>query len=197
MKPKIILVGGGGHCISVIDVIEQENRFQIAGIVDEKKNDKTILGYPVLGSDEDLPELQKIYQYAFVTIGQISTPIDRIKLYDNLILLGYKLPVIVSPRAYVSQHAVISSGTIVMHDSLVNAHVKIGQNCIINTKALIEHDSKVGDHCHISTGAVINGGVTVGRGTFIGSNSVVREAVQINANDFVKSGSIFSGSTDA
>jgi len=30
---KIVLIGGGGHCKSVIDVIEQEGRFEIAGIV--------------------------------------------------------------------------------------------------------------------------------------------------------------------
>jgi len=33
MKEKIILIGGGGHCKSCIDVIEQEGRFIIAGIV--------------------------------------------------------------------------------------------------------------------------------------------------------------------
>ena len=33
-KEKIILIGGGGHCKSVIDIIETENKFQIAGILD-------------------------------------------------------------------------------------------------------------------------------------------------------------------
>ena len=37
MKPKIILIGGGGHCKSVIDVIEEENKYIIAGIVDKKE----------------------------------------------------------------------------------------------------------------------------------------------------------------
>jgi FlaA1/EpsC-like NDP-sugar epimerase len=34
-KEKIILVGGGGHCRSVIDVIETENRYEIVGILDK------------------------------------------------------------------------------------------------------------------------------------------------------------------
>ena len=35
MKEKIILIGGGGHCRGLcIDVIEQDGRFDIAGIVD-------------------------------------------------------------------------------------------------------------------------------------------------------------------
>lgn len=38
MKPKLILIGGGGHCHSAIDVIEEEGRYQIAGIVDLPEN---------------------------------------------------------------------------------------------------------------------------------------------------------------
>lgn len=37
MKPGLILVGGGGHCHSVIDVIEEAGEFRIAGIVDVKE----------------------------------------------------------------------------------------------------------------------------------------------------------------
>jgi len=196
MKPKIILVGGGGHCISCIDVIEQEGRFQIAGIVDANKIGDQVLGYPVLGGDDELPSLRKTYEYALVTIGQIKTPLTRMKLYEQLALLTFNLPSIISPRAYVSKSAVISDGSIIMHDALINAQAEIGNNCIINTKALIEHNSKIGSHCHISTGAIINGGVKVGHGAFVGSNAVVRELAQINENFFVRSGDLFSGVGD-
>ena len=37
MKEKIVLIGGGGHCHSVIDVIEQENKYEIIGIIDTKE----------------------------------------------------------------------------------------------------------------------------------------------------------------
>lgn len=196
MKPRIILVGGGGHCISCLDVIEQEDKFQIAGIVDANKIGDQVLGYPVLGGDDDLPNLRKTYEYALVTVGQIKTPLTRMRLYEQLTLLGFNLPTIISPRAYVSKRAVICDGSIIMHDALINAQAEIGNNCIINTKALIEHDSKIGSHCHIATGAVINGDVTVGHGTFVGSNAVVRESVQINENFFVSSGQLFSGVDD-
>lgn len=193
MKPEIILVGGGGHCNSCIDVIEQENKFQIAGVVDAQKNGEHVLGYPVLGGDKDLADLRKTYEYAFVTIGQIKTPELRIKLYQQLILMGFSVPTIISPRAYVSKHAVIFDGSIVMHDAVINAQVRIGSNCIINTKALIEHDSKIGSHCHISTGAIVNGDVVVGNGVFIGSNAVVRHSEQISDNFFIQASSFFSG----
>ncbi len=57
---EIILIGGGGHCKSVIDVIEQESQFVIVGIVDKSKLIGTdVLGYPVIGSDSDLESLAK------------------------------------------------------------------------------------------------------------------------------------------
>jgi sugar O-acyltransferase (sialic acid O-acetyltransferase NeuD family) len=195
MMPKIILVGGGGHCISCIDVIEQEEKFQIAGIVDAKKIGSKILGYPVIGSDHDLSTLRKTYEYALVTIGQIKTPIFRVRLYEQLKSLGFNLPIIISPRSYVSKHAVIGDGTIIMHDVLINAQAEIGNNCIINTKALVEHHAMIASHCHISTGAIINGEVQVGQGTFIGSNAVVKQSAQIDENFFVRSGSLFVGSS--
>jgi FlaA1/EpsC-like NDP-sugar epimerase len=37
-KEKIILIGGGGHAHSVIDVIEQENKYEIVGIIDVEES---------------------------------------------------------------------------------------------------------------------------------------------------------------
>lgn len=181
MKENVILIGGGGHCKSCIDVIEQQGLFGITGVVERPSYTGcgSILGYPILGTDDDLPELRKKFKYAIITIGQIRTPGPRIRLYGLLKKLNFSLPFIVSPMAYVCQHAFIGEGTIVMHQSLVNSGARIGANCIINTKALVEHDAFIKDHCHISTGAIINGGVRVGTGTFFGSNAVVKEYAEI------------------
>ena len=187
----IILIGGGGHCKSVIDVIEQEGKFKIVGIVDKPELlDSKVLGYSVIGNDSDLSSLVKKYQCALITVGQIKSPDLRIKLFSLANKVGFFLPSIISPRAYVSKHAVVGKGTIVMHDVLINTNAKIGDNCIINTKSIVEHGSNIGDHCHISTNAVINGDVVVGSGSFIGSGAVTKEGIRINDNFFAKAGSI-------
>jgi sugar O-acyltransferase (sialic acid O-acetyltransferase NeuD family) len=186
---KIILIGGGGHCKSCIDVIEQQGKYNIAGIVDlpEKLHQK-ILNYEVIATDGDLPQLVKKYENFLITLGQIKSPNKRIRIFQTLKESGAKLPVIISPLAYVSKHAKIGDGTIIMHHALINAGAKIGSNCIINNKALIEHDAIIGDHCHIATGAVINGGVRVGRGTFFGSNAVCKEYIEIGENAVIGCG---------
>ena len=40
---EIILIGGGGHCKSVIDVIELEGQFLIGGIVDRPEDRKSVV----------------------------------------------------------------------------------------------------------------------------------------------------------
>ena len=188
---KIILVGGGGHCKSVIDVIEQEAQFEIAGIIDKPELlGSKILGYPVIGNDFDLENLAKKYQNALVTVGQIKSALAKIKLYDLAIKAGFTLPSIVSPSAYISKHSKIGNGTVIMGNVIVNANVSIGDNCIINSKALIEHDCLISSHCHISTNAIINGGVTIGSKSFIGSNVTTKNNIIIKENSFIKAGSL-------
>jgi len=189
MKEQILLIGGGGHCHAVIDVIELENKYDIVGIIDKKELvGKEVLGYKIIGSDDNLEELFKKYKNAVVTVGQVKSSALRVKLFNKLKNIGYSLPTIISPLAYVSKYASIDDGSVVMHQALVNSNAKVGKNCIINTKALIEHDSSIEDNCHISTASVINGGVTVKEGTFFGSNATSKESIEIGG--FVKAGSI-------
>lgn len=193
-KEDIILIGGGGHCSSVIDVIEQQGIYRIAGIVDLKeKLGEENLGYKVIGNDDDLPKMAKDYRNFLITMGQLRIPQRRIELHQLLSELDINLPVIVSPFAYVSKHASIGKGTVVMHMAQVNAKASIGENCIINSKALIEHDAVVESHCHIATGAIINGGVQVGTASFIGSGTVTKQYIQIPEMSFVKANSLYSG----
>ena len=191
MKEAIILVGGGGHCRSAIDVIEAAEKFNIFGIIDLKeKVGGTIFGYKIIGTDEDLKEIYNECKMANITIGHIKSAELRIKMYDLLKHIGYGFPEIISPLAYVSKYATVDEGTIIMHHAVVNAGAKIGKNCVINSKALIEHDAIIGDHCHISTAAVINGGVIVKNASFVGSNATTKQYITIEENSFIKAGSI-------
>jgi sugar O-acyltransferase (sialic acid O-acetyltransferase NeuD family) len=178
--PGLLLIGAGGHAKSCIDVIERENKFQIIGLVGSPNEVGTrVLGYEVLGTDDDLPELLKFAPFALISVGQIGVNELRSHLFSKILDLGFRSPVITSPKAYVSPHAVVGMGTVVMHRATINAGASIGNNCIINSQALVEHDVVVENHCHIATGAIINGGSSVGRSSFIGSGSTIRESINI------------------
>ena len=179
-KSGLLLVGAGGHAKSCIDVIEQENEFQIVGLVGSLNEVGTrVIGYEVLGTDSDLPELMKFAQFALISVGQIGVNELRSNLFSKILNLGFKSPVVTSPLAYVSPHAVVGKGTVVMHHATINAGAAVGNNCIINSQVLIEHDVVVEDHTHIATGVTMNGGSTVGRSSFIGSGSTIRDSISI------------------
>lgn len=179
-KPSLILIGAGGHAHACIDVIQQHGGYEIIGLIgmSDEMHDHH-LGYAVIGTDTDLPKLTKTIPYALITLGQIKTPAHRIRLYQEVVTLGFQLPTIIAPSAYVSRHSTLGAGTIVMHSAIVNAGASVGKNCIINTRALLEHDSAVADHCHISTGAIINGNTTIGSGCFVGSGSIIKEGASL------------------
>ncbi len=192
MNP-LILIGGGGHCLSCIDVIESERKFKIEGIVDKKeKRGQKVLGYEIIASDEDFHFLQKEFKNFHITVGQIGSSQPRIKIYTELKRFDVHFPVIVSPLAYVSKHSRISEGSIIMHHAIVNAHASVGKICIINTKALVEHDATIGDFCHIATGAIVNGETQVGCNSFIGSGAVTKQTSIVPENSFVKANSIYN-----
>ena len=190
MKP-LILLGGGEHCRACIDVIESEKKNRVAGIVlPTRDNHSDVMGYPVVGGDDDLPALLKQTPNAIVTVGQIKSAAIRVKLFELLKTHGAHLPIIQSSSSYRSKHSVIGEGSILMHGSLVNAGAQLGANCIINSQALIEHDVEIADHCHISTGAKVNGGVRIGKGTFIGSGAILKEGVTLGAGVVIGAGQL-------
>lgn len=194
-KQDIILIGGGGHCKSVIDVIESNQEFRIAGIIDVKdKQGSNLLGFPFIGIDEDIPALVEKYKYFHISVGHILSNANRVRIFQLVSKLGGEFPTLKANDAYVSTFASISSGTFIGHKAVINAGAKIGVNNIINTGAIIDHDSIIGDHCHLSTGSIINGDVIIGNGVFVGSGAVLKNEISIGDNCLIGMGSVVSKS---
>lgn len=186
---KIILVGGGGHCKSVIDVAESAG-YTIAGILDMPELvGTTVLGYPVIGTDDNISEYLDEALF-LVTVGHIKDASLRIKLHDRIKEAGGRLATLVASTAYVSRFASIGEGSVIMHHAMVNADAHIGTGCIINTFANIEHDANIGNYCHISTGTMVNGNCMVGEGVFLGSQSVMVNGIRITDGCVFAAGSM-------
>ena len=188
MRP-LILIGGGGHCKSVIEAAESAG-YSILGVLDMPEEvGKEILSTKVIGTDDDIPSYVDKAEFV-ITVGFIKNPAIRIKLYNRVKEAGGKLATIVASTAHVSKYATIGEGTVVMHHAFVNAGAKVGNNVILNTFTNIEHDAVVGDQCHISTGAMINGDCKIGANCFIGSQSVLANGITIGNDIIVGAGSL-------
>lgn len=190
MKRPLILVGGGGHCKSVIEVAESAG-YNIKGILDvpDEVGKEVLPGHKVIGTDDDIPQYVEKCDFV-ITVGFIKNPTLRIKLYNKVKAAGGRLATIIASTAHVSKYAELGEGTVIMHHAFVNAGAKIGDNCIINTFVNIEHDAEVGNQCHISTGTMVNGECKIGENCFIGSQSVCANCIEIASDIIVGAGSV-------
>lgn len=197
MNDQIILVGGGGHCKSVIDVIEAEGLYQIAGIVDvAEKVGSSLLGYSVIATDNDLVHLAKDVKNFCVTVGHIKSNALRRSLFVHLKNLGVNLPVIKSPHARVANYTAIGEGTVIMHRAVVNTSATVGACCILNTGCVIEHDVTVGNFCHIAPLSAVNGSCVIEEDCFVGSNAVIIPGITIRRNSLIAAGAVILSDVD-
>ena len=190
MKRPLILIGGGGHCKSVIEAAESAG-YEIKGILDmpEEVGKEVLPGHKVIGTDDEIPQYVEECDFV-ITVGFIKNPALRIKLYNKVKAAGGRLATIIASTAHVSKYAELGEGTVIMHHAFVNAGAKIGDNCIINTFVNIEHDAEVGNQCHISTGTMVNGECKIGENCFIGSQSVCANCIEIASDIIVGAGSV-------
>lgn len=190
MQKPLILIGGGGHCKSVIEAAESAG-YSILGILDmpEDVGNEVLFGHKIIGTDDDIPAYVEQAEFV-ITVGFIKNPAIRIKIYNKIKEAGGKLATVVASTAHVSKYATIGEGTVVLHHAFVNASAKIGKNVIINSFVNIEHDAEIGDQCHISTGAMINGGCKIGGRVFVGSQSVLANCISVGEEIIIGAGSV-------
>lgn len=192
MKEKILLIGAGGHCKVVLDVLFSDKKYQVAGIVAFKELiGSKVLGVPVIGTDQDLPRFFKAgIKNCFIAVGSIGDPKTRVNLYKTAQQAGFVFPNVISSNALISPEAVLGDGNYIAPGVTINAGAKIGCQCIVNTGAIIEHDCVIGDFVHLSPGAILSGGVTVGNLSHIGAGSVVIQSLNIGSQVMVGAGSV-------
>lgn len=192
MKNRIVLIGGGGHCKSVVNSIQRACFYDEVVVVDQSYPQlENVLGIPVIGKDDKLPELKNAgYDHAFITVGSIKSTELRRRLYEEAVRLGFWFPYIVDPSAQVSEYAKLETGVFIGQNSVVNVEAHICKMAIINTGAIVDHECVIGEYSHIAVGARLCGNVVVGNDVLIGAGAVVIQGVHIGNGALVGAGSV-------
>lgn len=192
MSKKLLLLGAGGHCKSIIDTLLRSTEYSEIGIIEKKGNlTQSVLGIPVIGFDEDMQDLYgRGFTHAFVSLGSIGDTGARRRLASLISSIGFSVPNIIDESAHVSTNCKLGEGIYIGRNTVVNAGVSIGDHSIINTSSTIEHDCIIGEFVHVSTGSVLCGSVTVGNNTHVGANSVIRQQLKIGSNVMLGIGSV-------
>jgi len=192
MSKKILLIGGGGHCRSVLDSLLKTTEYSEIGVIEKEENfGKEILGVPIIGCDADLSRLfQEGFTHAFVTVGSIGESKVRINLFTILENIGFEIPNIIDSTSVVSDHIKLDRGIFIGKNAVVNAGSNIQKGAIINTSTLIEHDCIIGEFAHVAPGSVLCGEVQIGAETHIGAKSVIKQQIKIGSKAVIGMGSV-------
>ena len=169
MKERILIFGASEHTRYTIDIIEQENKYQIVGILDYVLNKgEEYLGYKVLGKDEDLLTIMSSYKVnkGIVAIGDNFI---RKKVVTKIMNLANEFSFIsaIHPSVIIGKNVEIGDGSLFMAAVIINNDSVIGEHCFLATNASIDHDSSLGNYSSVSAGVTSGGRVNIGTCTAI------------------------------
>lgn len=186
MRPtseSIILIGGGGHALVVLEAAMESAR-SVRGFFDDDEH-AVAWSRAQLGRLGDLNHAAK--HSAFENDERFVIAVGGLALRRRVIeqLSGAVPPAnqssaqssrhplraaaaVVHPRAWISPSATLGAGVYVGPGAIVHAHAHVADHAIINSGAIVEHECQVGVNAHIAPGAVLGGNVSVGADTLIG-----------------------------
>lgn len=187
MSKKLALIGGGGHALSLLDILPSP--LKAAGYVDFTANPHMPL--PYLGDDntfiegchpDDWEIIVTLVSGASCDLSMRRRIIERYGRYGS--------PTIIAPTAIVSSTATLGAGTAVFHRAVVNACATVGKHCIINTGAIVEHCCTLGDNVFIGPGVIMCGEVSIGNDSYIGAGAIFKPGVKVCTNSIIGAGTL-------
>ncbi|MBU3172983.1 NeuD/PglB/VioB family sugar acetyltransferase [Clostridium estertheticum] len=170
----LLIIGAGGHGRVVLETAELEGRWDNINFLDDRTDVDMVLNHKIIGKMDDYEKFSGKYEYAIVCIGNNE---KRLKLIKEILKVGYKVPVIIHPKAFVSKYSDIGYGSVILAGVVINTGAKVGMGCIININSSVDHDCVVEYGVHICSGAVVRSMCKVGKLSYVGAGAVVKSGV--------------------
>ncbi|MBU3159846.1 acetyltransferase [Clostridium frigoris] len=184
---NLLIIGAGGHGRVVLETAELESRWNDINFLDDRIDVDMVLGRRIIGKMDDYEKNSKKYEYAIVCIGDNE---KRLELINKLLKIGYKVPVIIHPKASVSKYSEIGEGSVILAGAVINTGAKIGMGCIININSCVDHDSVIDDGGHVCSGAVVRGMCRIGRLSYIGARACVKPGTNLKEGFVLQDGMV-------
>lgn len=190
-RPRVVVVGAGGHGRVVLDILVQGGQFHVVGFLDSNPqlHGRRMDGVPVLGDMSVLPRLRDEWGVcgAVVAIGDNGV---RRAFAQQIEDGGLELINAIHPSANLARNVNLGRNIVIAAGALVCAHCQVGDSVILNTGCIVDHESMIGTAAHICPGARLAGRVTVEPGAFIGIGATVVQSVRIGYEAVVGAGAV-------
>ncbi|MCL0032929.1 acetyltransferase [Peptococcaceae bacterium] len=181
----LLIVGAGGHGRVVLDTALEIGKWEKIAFLDDYKTDSNIYGCAVIGKLNQAKEFLNEYSDVVVAFGDNFMRVQLLKCFMEL---GFNLPVVKHPQAFISKNAEVESGTVIFAQAVVNVGAKVGFGCIINSASVVEHDCILGDGVHLSPGVRLGGEVRIGKYSWIGIGASVIHRIAIGESVIIGGG---------
>ena len=189
--PKTILIGGGGHAVSLLENFRNE----IAGYLALAPSNKLLLKW--YGNDDYAANLIKDgfrFHVAYVYSGEPDMQ-ARKKIIGFYEKNNAPFSTFISPSAFISPNSSVEEGSVVMPGAILN-RATVMRHVVVNTGAILEHDSIIGNNSFIGPGAILGGFVNIGDDCFIGLGAKIRNGVKISSGVTIGMGSVVTKNVD-
>jgi len=180
MNKNLLILGAGQYGTVAKEIAESMNCFEKIDFLDDTYGLGEIEGNyheQSVGKLADLDKFAESYTYAICAIGNAEL---RQKLTAQITENGYRIPILVSPQAYVSKSAQLRNGDIIEPFAVVHANAAVGIATFVSAGAVVNHNSFVSDYCHINCNAVVMSGAIVPTGT----KTQLCEVIRANPSKF-------------
>lgn len=183
---RLIIAGAGGHGKVLADIADKMGIYAQIVFLDDNKNVKSVMGYPVIGTME-FSDFQTETDEIIVAVGNCHI---RRKLQTKYEHMGIKIATLIHPTAIIGTNVTIDSGTVIMAGAVINCDAIIGKGNIINTCASVDHECIIKEFSHISVGTRLCGNVHVGNTCWIGAGSVISNNISICSDCIIGVGAV-------
>lgn len=185
-KPRLLVVGAGGHGRSVAEAAELSGQFEVVGFLDDSLSSGAIVqNVPVLGNVTSMANHRGIFDQVIVAIGNNTV---RERLLQQLTLAGFELATVVHPKAIVSPSAVLGAGSAVMAGAIVGTEAHLGLGIIVNCGAVVDHHATVEDVGHLGVNSSMAGGAVLGHAAWLQAGAALGYGVHVSANTVIPPG---------
>ena len=196
---NIIIIGASGHAKVIVDIIQEEGKYHIIGLLDQNiPVNERVLGYQVLGKEEDLPNLIKKHALKGIFLA-IGDNFIRSKAATRIRETYPELPFIraIHPNTSIAKDVSIGEGTVIMAGVSINPSTSIGSFCILNTNASLDHDSSMGDFSSLAPGVITGGDCEIGAYSAIGIGAIILHKIHIGEHTVIGAASLVNKPTES
>jgi sugar O-acyltransferase (sialic acid O-acetyltransferase NeuD family) len=187
--PRIVVLGANAAARIVAYNLSYDSSAEIVGFTDpdSSKWGMTLLGKPILGSDEALPKLlSEGVTHAIIAAGD---PHLRCRLRELVTGFGFELANAIHPSAVISPGVMLGKGVVVLAGSVLSDNPIVEDNVWVGLAATITHDTRIGRDSLIGGRSAVGAEVDVGERAVVGWGCIVGPRRRIGCDASVGFGS--------